>query len=353
MASAEITPPQQLLLQACLASDSDFPDLLGRWQESVELDDVDYGSHRLLPYLYRKLERLGLTIRDQGRLRGIYARFWALHQTRATPALDAVADLPTQYLVLKGTALQTMVYGNDPATRPSDDVDVLVHPRDRERALRHLLRAGFNFEVELPLETYLHLRKGASLLRAGVAVDLHWNIFYWSRDPKLIDRMFQRAIQLDYRGRPLLSLCPTDTLLHTVTHGYGTNRVPPIRWVLDAALLIRSGQIDWTLFEAEAMASGWARATASQLKLLTEMFGISLPAGLMSRLGSRGSRLDYALQWAHLRANLIWGKRLARLAGWDARVLASNIQRKASLFELVGLMWREFRWLKKRNLLAR
>lgn len=353
MSKTDLTQPQELLLRACLAPNDEFVALLESWQQSIDLDDVDYGSHRLLPYLYRRLERAGLTVRDQGRLRGIYARFWALHHTKATPALDAVSDLPVPYLVLKGTALQAMAYGNDPATRPSDDVDVLVHPRDRERALRHLLRDGFDLEVELPLESYLQLRKGASLLRAGIAVDLHWNIFYWSKDPKLIDRMFQRAVPLDYRGRPLLSLCPTDTLLHTVTHGFGTNQVPPIRWVLDAALLIRSGQVDWALLESEAIASGWACATAAQLAVLVNVFGIELPPGLLRRLRWGGGRFDYALQWAHLRARSIWAKRWARIAGWDTRVLGSNLQRKASVFETASLMRREYRWLKEHNLLAR
>lgn len=353
MPTADLTEPQRLLLQACLAEDAEFAALFERWQDSVDLDDVDYGSHRLLPYLYRKLERLGVSARDQGRLRGIYARFWALHHTKATPALDAVADLPMPYLVLKGTALQTLVYGNDPATRPSDDVDILVHPRDREQALRHLLRSGFELEVDLPLETYLHLRKGANLVRVGVAVDLHWNIFYWSADPLLIDRMFERAVEIDYRGRPLRSLGPTDTLLHTVIHGFGINTVPPIRWVLDAALLIRSGQIDWTLFETEVIASGWGRATSMQLRILADVFGVEVPIGVIHRLRAGGGRFDFALQWAHLRVRSIWGKRWARLAGWDARVFENNLQRKASVLELVGLMWRELVWLKNHNLLAR
>lgn len=352
MTETDLTAQQALLLKACLAEDVDFLDLVRSWQASINLDDIDYGSLRLVPYLYRRIEKLGGQVRDHGRLRGIYARFWALHHTKSTPALDAVTDLGLDYLVLKGTALQTMVYGNDPATRPTDDVDILVHPKDREAALRTLMRRGFELEVELPLETLLNLRKGASLLRAGVAVDLHWNIFYWSRDPFLVDRMFGRSVLLDYRGRPIKALAPTDALLHTVTHGWGTNTVPPIRWVLDATLLIRSGAVDWTLLEAEALASGWARATASQLQLLASEFGVAIPADTIRRLRDGGGRWDFVLQWAHLRVRSIWGKRLARLAGWDTRVLASNLQRKASVKEVVRLMRDEFRWLKKRGMLA-
>lgn len=352
MSAVDITDSQRLLLLACLGADAEFATQLRAWQASIELDDIDYGSMRLVPFLYRKIERLGIEARDYGRLRGIYARFWALHHTRAVPALDAVTDLPAQFLALKGTALQTLGYGNDPATRPSDDVDILVKPSDRERALRHLLRAGFELEVDLPLEISLNLRKGVSLYRNGIAVDLHWNILPWVRDPQLIDRMFQRAITIDYRGRQLRSLGATDTLLHTLTHGWGKNHVPPIRWVLDAAQLIRHQEIDWELFVLEAKASGWARVAAAQLELLSTDFGVTVPAEIERRLRSGGGHFDHLLQRAHLRTDSIWVKRLARLAGWDARVLASNLQRRASVSELLKLMWREYRWLKKHGLLA-
>lgn len=353
MSVAEITTSQRLLLLACLGADAEFATQLRAWQASIELDDIDYGSMRLLPFLYRKIERLGVEARDHGRLRGIYARFWALHHTKAVPALDAVADLPEQFLVLKGTALQTLGYGNDPATRPSDDVDILVSPRARERALRHLLRAGFQLEVPLPLESSLNLRKGASLYRNGIAIDLHWNILPWVSDPQLIDRMFQRSITLDYRGRELHSLCATDTLLHTLTHGWGKNRVPPIRWVLDAAQLIRLQEIDWELFVAEARASGWARVASAQLGLLSTDFGVAVPAEIEHRLRSGAGKFDYLMQRIHLRTDSIWVKRLVRLAGWDARVLESNLQRQASASELFGLMWREFRWLQQNKMLAK
>lgn len=353
MQSTDLTRQQEILLKACLAPDSDFPRLLTEWEEAVELDDIDYGSLRLVPYLYRKLERNRLTARDHGRLRGIYARFWALHHTRATPALDAVASLPMTYLVLKGTALQTMVYGNDPATRPSDDVDVLVHPSHREAALRYLLRNGFQEQFERPLEMWLKLRKCVGLTRNGVDLDLQWNIFYWSKDDKLTDRMFERAVEIDYRGRPLLALSPTDALLHAVTHGYGINEVPPIRWVLDAALLIRSGEVDWNLFVAESKASGWARSVATQLEILVEVFQVQIPGVILNQLRRSGGRVDFAIQRVYLRSPSVWARRLARVFGWDKRVLASNLGQKASHFDVIRLMWKEYRWLKKHDLLAR
>ena len=351
--SSDITEPQRLVLQACLCADDEFPQALRAWEGSIELDDIDYGTMRLVPYLYRKIERLGVPARDLGRLRGIYARFWALHHVKAVPALDAIAELPVPYLVLKGTALQALAYGNDPATRPSDDVDVLVRPSQREAALRYLLRDGFDFEVELPMETILNLRKGASLLKAGVAVDLHWNPLYWSRDLALVDRIFERATPIDYRGRELKSLGVTDTLFHTVTHGFGVNSVPPIRWVLDAALLIKQHEIDWPLFVAEAKASGWARATASQLRILRDEFAVKVPSDVIAGLASAPGAFDFWLQRVNLYTGSIWVKRLVRLAGWDARVFASNTQRRQSIKPTLGLMWREFNWLRKRSQLAK
>lgn len=207
--------------------------------------------------------------------------------------------------------------------------------------------------MELPLETTLNLRKGCSLLKGGVPVDLHWNPLYWSRDVQLVDRMFDRAIPIDYRGRELKSLSVTDTLFHTVTHGYGRNSVPPIRWVLDAALLIKQHEIDWRLFKAEAISSGWGRATASQLRILRDEFSVEVPAEVITELSAAPGRFDFWLQRVNLYTGSFWVKRLARLAGWDARVLASNTQRKVSRKHLFGLMWREFDWLRKHAMLAK
>lgn len=353
MLSNEISHDHRLLLSSCLVSDSDFETVFKKWESSIELDDIDYGSMRLIPFIYRRLEKLKLSARDFGRIKGIYTRFWAMHHIKGTPALDALAELDFDYLVLKGTALQTLAYSNDPATRPSDDVDILVHPRDREDALDKLLAAGFELEVPLDREVGLHLRKGFSLVKGGITVDLHWSVFHWSADIKLIDRFFERAITIDYRGRPLRSLGVTDTLFHTLIHGYGTNSVAPIRWVLDAAKLIERGDIDWPLLQREAIASGWGRVVAEQLRVLTDLFNVTVPQQHVDEVRARSSRWRAALQKRFLLGQSVWDKRWVRILGWDSLVLATNLQRRASWWQVLRLMIREYFWLAKHQALAK
>jgi len=63
---------QELLLRAALLQGEPALEAWNEWRRSVNLDVIDYGSHRMVPQLYRNLQRLGVKDPLMDRLKGVY-----------------------------------------------------------------------------------------------------------------------------------------------------------------------------------------------------------------------------------------------------------------------------------------
>ncbi len=288
---------EDLVVTACLARPEETEAALRVWESAVPMDDIDGGSQRLVPYLYRKLERLKITARNHGILKGIYTRYWYLFNVMGMPTLTSITVIlePEQYLVLKGLALQALVYGADPPTRPCDDVDILVRQSDRESIYHRLVANGFKADGNKTPDVFLNNKIGINMQRGTEAVDLQWGLYMATRDPAFEDRLFARKIPLTISGFPLFTLSPTDHLLHTLLHGAARNSVSPIRWVLDAKLLIDGTAIDWKLFVDEVKTMGWARPITRQLRLLVEKYHVDVPGYVVAAVGVMRSPFEIAV----------------------------------------------------------
>jgi hypothetical protein len=141
------TREQALLLRAALGDGDEAQVAWEAWRAATDFDRLDGGSYRLLPLLYRNLERLGVGEEgtDLGRLRGIYRRTWyknriaIAHLAGLIGHLDA-AGIPT--MVLKGAALTTLYY-RDHGGRAMEDCDLLVPvARAREAVAVAVTRRG-------------------------------------------------------------------------------------------------------------------------------------------------------------------------------------------------------------------
>src|SRR5262249_54730428 len=115
------------------------------WKQLVDFDDVDGGTVRLLPLIYRKL--LAQNVQDplMGRLKGLYRRTWYRNQLvfhRSAEMVALMARKGIDALLLKGPAL-VLQYYKDPGVRPMDDFDLLVRPSQASKAIAVLQEAGW------------------------------------------------------------------------------------------------------------------------------------------------------------------------------------------------------------------
>jgi len=182
-------------------------------------------------------------------------------------------------LVLKGVPLALEAYG-DPGLRPVGDLDILVHRRDRDRALQALAGLGYApSHGSLPLSFYRRHHFHAALVRTGeekLPVELHWDThppFALGRVPE--EDLWAGAASIRLDGESVRVPGPAENLLllaqHLWRHTLGTgaeSAADPVEWLLspalqgrliwvaDLALLGRRDSIDWARIEARAQRWG-------------------------------------------------------------------------------------------------
>lgn len=97
------------------------------------------------------------------------ARYMAQqHTIKISAEAFQAANIP--YAVFKGANTREHIYDN-PAVRPSDDIDILVSKTDKIKAIQTLVKTGFAFHPK-PIS----ISHEATLIKNDVKIDLHWNI---------------------------------------------------------------------------------------------------------------------------------------------------------------------------------
>jgi putative nucleotidyltransferase-like protein len=182
---------------------------------------------------------------------------------RALAALaDRLAARGVPVLLLKGTALWRGVY-RDPAERPMSDIDVLV-PAARWREAVAAAGAAVAGRPDRPLTNRFDYA-AAVRVEPGVIVEIHrW---LCPRGWFAIDHqaLFARA-----RRDPDGLLVPeaTDLFLMLAVHAAKHGFVVPLRALVDALLLARTGAVAGDALRARARAWRASRALATWLELL-------------------------------------------------------------------------------------
>jgi hypothetical protein len=267
-----------------------------RWRAVVDFDEVDHGSTRLLPLVYRNLGPESFDAEVAGRLKGLYRRSWSRNHLlfkRAAAAIGALEAAGVETLVIKGASLAALSYG-DVGVRPMDDVDVLVPVERTREAIAALTGAGWSPGHDDPLTwTEVHHSLGFAGSQGG-EVDLHWFALW---QPARDEQLWQASVPMELAGVATRAPCPADQLLLACVHGTPWSPLPPFRWIADAAAVIHSAgdELEWDRLVAEAERRRLTVASGAALSYLREEFGLAVPEGVLGRLRA-------APAWRHERA---------------------------------------------------
>ncbi len=160
----------------------------------------------------------------------------------AEAILDCLARESVPTMALKGLALGETVY-DSPGLRTVSDLDILVPGRDVFRAMDALKRHGFRSGVGEP-GTPEELRANHAHVfypqkRHELSLDLHWHVLASARGDEDDLPFWSAAQPLTIGNHKTLALSPEDQLLHILVHGVRWTRMPHVRWVADATLLLR------------------------------------------------------------------------------------------------------------------
>ena len=301
--------PSTGILKICLAPDNQVESAMRAWEDEYSIDVIRAGLTRFVPYLFRRLSDLKIDARDYQIIRGVYYKSWwfqTVHQKNNLAFLALLGDGFPQFTLLKGVALQQSVYSRDPRTRPCDDVDVFIQPSDRRAAVDYLMERGFVLDGPFSLEYALSFRKSIAFKRDDISIDLCWGLFEYAANPGYTKSLSLREVTIEEGQFTVLD--DTANLIHTCLHGAGWNREPSTRWILDAALLIQHGDIDWNTFTSLAIENGWQIPLIDQLIYLGE-FGAVVPAEVLERLRQSKKRTSGKMMYFYQKqSNLLFRK---------------------------------------------
>ncbi len=238
---------ESLLLQALLAEEETAVIAAKAWLDTVNLDAINHGILRMVPLLYFRMRAWDMQHPSRPKVKAIYQYYWLAdkrlrHQAEAV--INILSELAIPFVMLKGLALGSTVYP-ETACRPTTDIDLLVTPSCFKDAIGILQLSGFTASA-----TAFH---ATTLFKSNFPeIDIHRSPYHRSFSTHFVNPLFDRIVSI---GLHTFSLGVEDQLLHTIAHGTKSNVVSPLRWVVDAVLILRhaSGSFRWELFVAEAV----------------------------------------------------------------------------------------------------
>jgi hypothetical protein len=281
------TAEQLLVLHAALDERPAALRAWEAWRGSVKFDEVDHGSMRLLPLVYRNLGPDSLDAEVIGRLKGLYRRSWSQNQINFKRAAESIALLEgagIETLVIKGASLALLSYA-DAGARPMGDTDVLVPLRRAADAIEALRAAGWSPDRDDPIEwAQVHHSLGFAGPDGG-NVDLHWFSLWQPADDA---PLWRAAVPMDLAGISTRAPCAADQLLLACVHGTPWSPLPPFRWIADAVTVVGAAgaEFDWDRVAAEAERRRLTVATGAALSYLREEFAVPVPAASLERLAA-------------------------------------------------------------------
>lgn len=284
------TQSQKLLIVSALGEKDDAVDAWREWCKSNDLESIDNGSYRLLPLVYKNI---GAHIKSDKywiNLKEIYFNFWELNEKLAHATKEIIAELfngGMEVVLLKGFPLVKNYY-IDSALRPMGDIDILVPKEYFHRAFNILNDSGWKhsfqeeqFEI---IAKYFHAVDFSNNL--NYHLDLHWQII-----PGMDKEEFNYISWVDstkHFSVPVKTLTPTDELFHNCVHGAQWNRIPSIRWIIDAyqIIKIKGTDIDWMRLLKLAKKNSSILQITAAFQLLDNLFENIIPSEVMIKLSN-------------------------------------------------------------------
>ena len=281
---------QELLLRAALLQGDNSIAAWERWKSTVDVEHLDIGSHRLLPHLYRNLQTQGVTDPLMGRFKGVYRRTWYDNQLlfhHVSTLLSSFHDAGIETIVLKGAALALLHY-MDCGLRPMNDFDVMIPVNQTSKAIALMRELGWNPIPRSPealTDSYLSIVNSHGFVHsAGRECDLHWHLFPECCQADADNEFWEQSVPFKIHGVAPRSLAPTDQLLHVCVHGAEWNPIPPLRWVADAMMIMKTAKIDWDRLISQARKRQMMLPVKGALDYLHRALGAQVPAQILQRI---------------------------------------------------------------------
>lgn len=281
-----LTSEHELLLRAALQQGKDATDAWDQWKTTVDIEDLDPESYRLLPLLYRNLSVHGIEDSEMVRLKGVYRRRWYENQllvSKITALLHSFQDAGIKTLILKDVALLLHYYQDD-GLHAIDTLDICVRWEDGNAAIGLLNKLGWMLKEKVPDKVISKLSVISFVDESGKILNLYRHIYWYAEQ---VETNFGTgAIVTQIKDLSTYVLNPTYQLIQLCHQGTIWHLVPPIRLVADGMIIINSfsGSIDWDVLVADAEKYRLILPLQKMVAILSELLLVPIPDAIIAKV---------------------------------------------------------------------
>lgn len=337
------TPLQELLVRAAIEDGERARRAWEQWIASAELGKLDAASRRILPLLYRNLQRLAVEHPQINALGNSYRRTWATNQLtmrHLAEIVNAFEEHGITTMLLKGAALVARYYP-DMGTRPMADFDLLVPVQQTDAAIALLNELGWN--AEKPLQV-LSTEKRAPFHGMGffhqdraMGCDLHWHIMHIHLSPIYDAPMWETAVPVKVGNIQTRTLCPEHQLIHLFFNGCVNEEGINMRWLVDALVVLKKEPaIDWNRLVAQCQLLEFVQPVAAMLEYLRTTWNVAVPVGTIETLAR--TPVSYRMRKVFECLNTPKGDRSGWQTFWLLYTQYQMSRPQASRFFLLGFV---------------
>ncbi|MDK9708668.1 MAG: nucleotidyltransferase family protein [Desulforhopalus sp.] len=199
------------------------------------------------------------------------------------------------YATFKGAHTREILYGN-PVFRPSADIDILVAPGERFKAIQNLCAIGYTLQANIA-----NVSNEVTLVKGNVHLDLHWHIMRPGRPRIDMTNLF---LQSRKRCDFFWALDNDTTLLVLLTHpvfteysmGPGSSLVK----LADLGRWIAKEEIDWYRLQHLLEKSGMKTASWITATLLANLSPWCLPSSVYKAITPQQPKKSILEAWVKL-----------------------------------------------------
>ncbi len=185
-------------------------------------------------------------------------------------SLLSQADLA--YVFFKGAQIREAVYQN-PAYRPSIDIDLLVSPEDKDDVLHVMVEAGFTLHFDPD-----NVSHEVNMAKEGVLVDVHWDVMRPGRTRlNMVQELLMARQRQDFFWGLDTEAALFVMLVHPVFTKYSTAPQSAMVRLIDICNWLTHREIDWERLVGFLEKSGMKTASWITLSVLKNLTGQSFP----------------------------------------------------------------------------
>ncbi|MGD0277803.1 MAG: nucleotidyltransferase family protein [Smithella sp.] len=223
----------------------------------------------------------------------------AFYESQCARILQGLSSTGVENILLKGLSYMEDIYG-DTFARAMSDIDLLIRPVDRIKALEYLLTEGYSNYVipsfkgsqndftnltDLIGEAHFMKKSGA----LTVSIDLHWRLRagYPMNDYLALDKFpwWQETGTVIIGGIPARRLSPEMQFIHLALHFAIHHQYTGLRWFVEMGLFIKrfGNDLDWEFIYMTASSPDCRKLLGICLRLAADYMGDSRPCWAMWR----------------------------------------------------------------------